>query len=549
MRASSLWRQLRLSRLRDDGNVSLSWPCFAAFSLLQQFRKPCDFFRSFLPTLQPADSLDKHWPHCVGFGIAMPRLQVCATPDAGFWTVDGDVERLISLIEENDGNYSVPCEKIGTSPRQQWDDDESNNFPVVGFAAELLQDIVSNMGPDWSCDVSVLPTYTAALYATTKMQVCDVAYSPFGVTAARAYCAEFPPETTSTPACPAYNPATTWANASASDACCAAFNYNMIVSSVAGVVLQSTNVLDIEEGMDWDLIAEAINMLSYYLAAVIIGAHLVWLLEKTDPSRNTFRRDYLNGSFDAIWAASNGFAGVGTTCARMVAMLFSYGSLAFFAVLTGLLASMLTSARLENTLYRWTLLQDISRETVVCCPAPAYKSSFDVLRLAQTYSPDDNSLDSCMADLFSGVCDVVAYDEPVLQAQMIRNTSWTNLYQILPGTDELVLSSAFSGERSGDLKGTFEQAVIEAQDQARVYGELYFGSGGMCKTYPWFVNCEHAPSCFFICLQCILLTASQTQSSPVPKIPQRRTQPKIWTRMHGCCLTGIRSERLAHTWC
>ena len=72
-----------------------------------------------------------------------------------------------------------------------------------------------------------------------------------------------------------------------------------------------------------------------YLVVVVALANLVWLMEKTNPDTNVMRRDYINGSFDAIWEVSTGFFFVKTTCARMVALVYKYGSLVFFSLLTG----------------------------------------------------------------------------------------------------------------------------------------------------------------------------------------------------------------------
>ena len=49
--------------------------------------------------------------------------------------------------------------------------------------------------------------------------------------------------------------------------------------------------------------------------------------------------------------------------------------------------------------------------------------------------------------------------------------------QVIPGTDELLLASAFSGEVATATKGTFEQAIIEAQDHSKYYQRLFFDSG------------------------------------------------------------------------
>ena len=39
-----------------------------------------------------------------------------------------------------------------------------------------------------------------------------------------------------------------------------------------------------------------------------------------------------------------------------------------------------------------------------CC-ACRYKDTFEVLLLSDTYTPDDNSLDTCIGELLAGQCD------------------------------------------------------------------------------------------------------------------------------------------------
>ena len=158
-------------------------------------------------------------------------LRVCATPDDSFWEVDSEAgssdNPLFRKIEEHGGNYTLPCSRLGQSPRETWPPEEHTDFPITGFCAELLLSVVANMGTNWDCVVSFLPTYTSALYATTKQHLCDVAYVPFGVTAARAYCGSFPTPAGVQP-CPDYDPNVTWATAAAPEACCADYNYPMV---------------------------------------------------------------------------------------------------------------------------------------------------------------------------------------------------------------------------------------------------------------------------------------------------------------------------------
>ena len=65
-----------------------------------------------------------------------------------------------------------------------------DDWPLDGFAADSLLKIVQNMGPEWSFEVTVYPTYTRALYAVTQEHACNISFVPFTETPARAYCGE-----------------------------------------------------------------------------------------------------------------------------------------------------------------------------------------------------------------------------------------------------------------------------------------------------------------------------------------------------------------------
>ena len=41
-------------------------------------------------------------------------LTACATPEAGFWEMDGDSTKLTNLVEQHGGNFSVDCHSVGS---------------------------------------------------------------------------------------------------------------------------------------------------------------------------------------------------------------------------------------------------------------------------------------------------------------------------------------------------------------------------------------------------------------------------------------------------
>ena len=115
----------------------------------------------------------------------MPVLQVCATPDAGLWSTGttGDPAPLAAKVSAV-LNYTVNCSQLGQNPSVHWaNGPDPELFPITGFAAEMLLVVLNRMGPDYDCVVHLLPTYTKAIYATTRQQVCDLAFTTFSNTA------------------------------------------------------------------------------------------------------------------------------------------------------------------------------------------------------------------------------------------------------------------------------------------------------------------------------------------------------------------------------
>jgi len=207
-------------------------------------------------------------------------LAVAMTPEPGYVMIGDSAELFFTKISEHGGNLSLPCERLGVNPAKMWSDDEADDFPVTGYAVETLLEVVAKMGTEWDCQVSFLPNYHSALYAATKQKIVDVAYCPFLVDAQQSYCGPEPPSATQIPGCPVYNESVTWQTATPLDACCASFNYPMMVNSVGGLVSRADNEIGQSSTLDLATLAEASNLLAWLMVIVIILGNLVWLVEK-----------------------------------------------------------------------------------------------------------------------------------------------------------------------------------------------------------------------------------------------------------------------------
>ncbi len=171
----------------------------------------------------------------------MPLLHVCATTDAGLWSTGttGDPAPLVAKVRESGGNFTVACNQIGQSPGVHWaNSPDANLFPITGLSAELLLIVLKRMGPDFDCVVHLLPTYSQAIYATTRQKACDMAFGTFSNTAARGYCGAEQAVVTGVNACRPYNPNVTWQDGvTAADACCCDFGYPLVLTKTAALVL------------------------------------------------------------------------------------------------------------------------------------------------------------------------------------------------------------------------------------------------------------------------------------------------------------------------
>ena len=281
-------------------------------------------------------------------------------------------------------------------------------------------------------------------------------------------------------ACEAFDPSLSWTNASAADACCCDFAYPLIISNLAGATLYDTNRIEAQSGLGVEVVIDMVNILVWISLVTIVVANAIWVLEKTNPDKNPFERDYISGSFDAVWDVSNGFASVKTNCSRLLGLAFQYFNMALFGLLAGTISSVLTSAAQQNAVYRWNELADVSHNARACVPPPSFLN-YELVQAvgSNVYVPPDNKYETCILDLFNGDCDVIIGQQLNFESILARNQTLANSLQIL-SSDVDIVASYFVPREPKDvptfspLKDLFQQALISSLDKRAEWQSAFF---------------------------------------------------------------------------
>ena len=172
------------------------------------------------------------------------------------------------------------------------------DWELTGFMADLAVNIMSQEAlRDFTFSVFFFPTYTQSLYATAKLNMCDMTLAPFTVTPHREYCEPFS-LLSGVEACT--NPLTNTSAPSDSDACCARFTPQVLETTVDLLLRAQPDVsLMSQIGIDGNVG----NLFLALLLLEIIIAHLVWLTEILNNKSHQFSRQYVTGIASALYFA------------------------------------------------------------------------------------------------------------------------------------------------------------------------------------------------------------------------------------------------------
>ena len=267
------------------------------------------------------------------------HLVFCGIPRSGFWMLDDDVELLDAEFPVSDDSWATRA----NNPNYTYDRD-GDGWPLTGFTADLAVATMSSI--DWlTFSARMFPSYTEALYATSKTHECDVAFSPFTVTQNRTYCGNVS-LASGVRACT--DPANASIAPGSSDACCADFSFQLMPSTV-GVLLESGAIVT-NEFLD----AYVINLFLICVFMELLLAHAVWVVETCSTKSRQFNRVYDKGIWDSIYWATCTVTSVGygdfapTTClGKLLTVIGMFLGLVFTAVLTASISSKLTAGELQ----------------------------------------------------------------------------------------------------------------------------------------------------------------------------------------------------------
>ncbi|MGH7811138.1 MAG: transporter substrate-binding domain-containing protein, partial [Candidatus Binatia bacterium] len=157
-------------------------------------------------------------------------------------------------------------------------------------------------------------------------------------------------------------------------------------------------------------------VLPYVLAVasiLLIIAHLVWILERRNPTGMLTHRTYYPGIFEACWWAAATLATQAdqmprVALARLVAVLWMFASVIFIAYFTATVTSNLTLAQLRGEINGPQDLPGKRAASVKGSTAAAYlrQQNIDVREFVR--------IEEAFQSLQAGEADAVVYDAPVL---------------------------------------------------------------------------------------------------------------------------------------
>ena len=101
----------------------------------------------------------------------------------------------------------------------------------------------------------------------------------------------------------------------------------------------------------------------------------------------------------------------------------------------------------------------------------------------QAYTPEDNTVRSCMEGFQSGKADVVILDEPILRYQVIKYGKNADM-RIVSGPSTIALSPAVAANKHNAFQRQFEQAAIpffRNEQRVQTIKDRYFPTGAIVE--------------------------------------------------------------------
>ena len=410
-------------------------------------------------------------------------INVCAVPEPGYWEAQQqlvpssgysgsyDAKHLHDSIEKFGSD--PPPSFIGIHPGETW--------PLSGFYANILPNVMFRAGiSDYK--IHFWNSYNRALYETTKTKFCDVGYTPFTATPARAFCDRLPRGTI--PGCTDPLPGMV---PEPKHACCASFG---TAAQSVTLALMVTAKPPAANPISAIFNYSVMNIVALMTLAIIFAAHLVWYMEREENPQQ-FPPMYLDGIDDAIWWSCVTVTTVGygdkspiTNIGRLFALVWMFTGVAFLGLFAGTIAGSVEKAARDLSINN---IRDLLAADNVCTPSTMYADRYLAsYKKFQYYVSEDETLTRCLKDLLNGTATAVFYEAPVLKNLFVANPNLVDLgYKVVEGQKQEFLGPVFpyeaanvaqesseSGKTNFTLKHTLNYALLEYMDTTEFRDEV-----------------------------------------------------------------------------
>jgi len=282
----------------------------------------------------------------------------------------------------------------------------------------------------------------------TRMGVCDIAFSPFTITAYRQQCgvpltdAPYDASCWSMRRCNATTHLTGdnsscipgrfgWEAITPAHNCCINFTVPYFKTGMALLYVEestdsTTNLIQTLFKFKYRMM----NAISFLIVAIIVSGHVMWILERHFNGEN-FPVNYLDGIDHAVWWSAVTVTTVGygdlvpiTFPGRAFGFIWMFVGLLICAYFTGTVVSLMEYQRLEGQ--HMTSLDDFTGMRV--CTTEGYATSRGDLANLPLDVIVEPSYDTCVDALDKGLVDALWYDKPMLDYEInarSKEDTWT----------------------------------------------------------------------------------------------------------------------------
>jgi len=227
------------------------------------------------------------------------------------------------------------------------------------------------------------------------------------------------------------------------------------------------------------LALKILKVIGYSVLVFLIGltvvAHAIWFLEKSDNDPKSFPTAYKKGILDAYWWAvvTMTTVGYGDKCpkkpiGRIIASIWMFIGIIWFAAFTATLTSSLTLSRIEHGEIEG--LKDLGNKRVSVIKGT---TSENFIRYHDVTVMLAETLDDLIRSLKAETVDAVVYDAPALMYMAKQDTAIKVVGEMF---DEQRYGVVFRQGAKNQYKEIFNVAILEMQksgEYQRIYNKWF----------------------------------------------------------------------------